>query len=171
MTDPTTLHTLTITAPDKPIAFEGSWGRTGYDLGDFTSSVTCIPGGCHGWQECREDHAGFDPEDEESPAFDLIEDDEIEIHGVIHTWRYGWGWTVEFPGCVVAANDAVHEYAEEILQEYGPGAYLVDDDWDDSSLTLDAVGLADGSPLPEPGWAARNATSEAPETTTQGEHA
>lgn len=145
-------HTLTITLDGPPTRYESRWGS--HVEIPMRYSITCYPGGCNGWQECWEDHTGFDPDDEASPAFDAISGDEIEIHGVPHEWRDGWGWTVPYPGCVLAAQD-LGDYAEDIGLEYGPGAYLVDDDWDDGEANISPISMADGSPLPEPGWSAR----------------
>ena len=110
--------------------------------------------GFEGWQECTGDHAGFDVDDEDSPAYDL--DGEIEIHGVLHEHNYV-GWTVPFEGCVVSENDALSDYVYDIAKVYGPGDYLIEDDWDEYEMNISALCMVDGSPLPEPGWFDRNA--------------
>lgn len=65
----------------------------------------------------------------------------MEIHGVLHEWRWGHGWTVPFEGCVVADN--VHrgwsDDASDIAIEHGIGTHVVDDDWDDTDLRLTYV--------------------------------
>lgn len=114
-------------------------------------AVTCLaPDQCSGWQECREAHvvdgmsAANGPHD--CPAEDAAaclqpwcDRDEFEFHGVSHQWRWGYGWTVPFRGCVVA--EEVHcgsgcDSAFDIAHEHGEGEHLVDDDWDDTTVTL-----------------------------------
>lgn len=101
---------------------------------DFT--VECLaPSLCGGWQECTGDHlighAEPNPEDDEDCS------DELEFHGVEHAWRPGYGWTVPFPGCIVADRVGQWDSGEwEIASEHGPGRHAVEDDWDDSELTL-----------------------------------
>lgn len=156
------LHTLTITTRESPIAYAGLWGSVRYDL-DYESSITCTTTGCNGWQECREPHVveGYDgpndgPDDSEEDA-PWADREEFEFHGVLHTWRGGWGWTVPFVGCVLAEQDLA-DYIHDIYAEHGPGEYLVDDDWwDETHSSISAVSMADGSPLPAGGWAQRNA--------------
>lgn len=106
-------------------------------------TIECAdPAHCAGWIECTGDHTGYDPEDEESPAFDEWED--VEIHGVFHDWRRGYGWTVPYPGCVVAAEavEAPDELWERVDGDYllKPGRWVVDDDWDDTSCYLTVRG-------------------------------
>lgn len=156
------LHTLTLTVTEPPRWYDaGRWGWQ-VDMGEWGASITCYPGGCNGWQECREEHSvdgytgendGPDDSDEDAPWAD---EEEFEFHGVLHEWRSGWGWTVPFNGCVVSVADSLSDFADNILREYGPGEYLVDDDWGDDSLDdLMAVSMVDGSPLPEKGWLQR----------------
>lgn len=144
------LHTLTITDATTS-SYVGSYGRR-IEL-EYELSIDCP--GCDGWQECSEcrDVPSYD----DDSWGDTQDDEEREIHGVWHTWHWGWGWTTAFPGCVLRAQGNLHEWAWDICAAYGPGSYLVDDDWDDDDglVSLRAVSLADGSPLPGPGWAAR----------------
>lgn len=94
------------------------------------------PAACPGWMECPENHTGYDPDDEESPAFDEYED--VMIHGVVHEWRPGYDWTVPIDGCPVrdgAADDA----ASEIAYRKGVGRWEVDDDWDDVDCYLTVI--------------------------------
>ena len=144
------LHTLRLTVSDVS-SYEPPSGFSRIEL-DYEYDYTCP--GCEGWQECREDHSGFDIEDESSPAFDVLEGDEIEIHGVNHTYRWSWGWTTVYPGCVLRDADTGDEVFE-IARVFGPGDYLVEDDWDDGTPYVTPVSMADGSPLPEAGWAER----------------
>lgn len=154
-------HLLTITKatdwePDEP-----SW--------DW--SITCTtPDRCDGWWECPEAHVvdGIDAADGPyendcpgwhgpyalneaentaraaagGPHWPWCDDDEHMFHGVAHTWRYGFGWTVPFPGCVVQASDTVGDYALDIAADHGEGVYVVEDDWDDTYCTLVLVGRA-----------------------------
>lgn len=155
------LHTLTLTMEGKPERYLSPFGYYVTDLGDYTATIECIPGGCLGWIECREEHTVDGYTGPNDGPYDSGEDapwadkEETEFHGVMHTWRSGWGWTVPYPGCVLAEQDT-SDNEHDILMEYGPGAYLVDEDWwDETSVTISPVSMADGSPLPEPGWAAR----------------
>lgn len=113
------------------------------DTPEFEHSIECL-GGCSGWQECQEDKhevPGYDgvndgpyESDEDAPWYD---EEEYEFHGVLHTWNgSGYGWTVEFPGCVVQANDYGEPYGANTQRD---GSWLVDDDWDDTYVTLNVV--------------------------------
>ena len=98
---------------------------------DGAWSIECLDGnGCSGWIECDGDHAGYDPEDEASPAFDCYED--VEIHGVPHDWQWDYAWTIPYEGCVVqGANvDPPDELYEHETVQYRPGRWVVDADWD-----------------------------------------
>lgn len=108
----------------------------------FKTAVVCLsPAKCGGWQECRESHEmpgmptndGPWDSDESAPWCDQ---DYFTFHGVEHEWRSGYGWTVPFEGCVVAADDSVGDNAHDIGVAHGEGTYLVDDDWDDEYVTL-----------------------------------
>jgi hypothetical protein len=119
-------------------------------------SVTCVaPDRCGGWQECGKKHevdgtsATDGPYDGDCPGghgvstdraghLPWCDEDEFEFHGVWHTWRYGNGWTVPYPGCVVQTAD-IGEYADDIAREHGEGTYVVDDEWDDTSCYLTFV--------------------------------
>jgi hypothetical protein len=110
-------HNLAITksvhwTPDEP-----DW--------DFT--IKCLtPNTCNGWIECLGDHAGYDPEDEESPAFDQYED--VEIHGMLHKWYATNNWVIPFLGCVVDASEWIDD-AREIARLEGLGTYRVAGEW------------------------------------------
>lgn len=150
-------HVLVAEHTGQVLRYErGPRGGTALELGDYSLSIRC--NGCSGWQECDGDHTGFDPEDEDSPAFDRYED--VEIHGESHEWKWGHSWTVPYVGCVLAGNDGWQDSAYEILRTYGPGEYAIDEDWDDTDVYIMAVSMADGSPLPEEGWADRVAVDE-----------
>lgn len=136
---------------------------------EFEDHLEC-PVGCSGWQECREEKhtvPGYDGEnsgpwesDEDAPWYD---EEEFEFHGVLHTWNgYGYGWTVPYEGCVVGGNDWSDPYGIPDRE----GKWLVDDDWDDTTVTLTSVcelddGVARGTiihPIPERGrsdWSGR----------------
>ena len=131
-------HRLVLTCAEKPYRYS-TLGYHRIELGEYESAVVCPgPKYCHGWQECDGDHTGYDPEDEESPAFDQYED--VEIHGVLHEWKCGHNWTVPYKGCVLEGRawpwgDNVHD----ILMTYGPGEYVIDEDWDDTDVFVTAA--------------------------------
>ena len=110
---------------------------TSQDIEDcWRADIKCsVEGGCGGWQECREDHTGFDPNDEDSVAYDEFED--VMIHGVSHVWRWGYDWTVPYEGCILEHGD--FEVPDEI-DKRRDGVYEVDDDWDDTDVWLTYVG-------------------------------
>lgn len=95
------------------------------------------PAACPGWIECRESHEGFDPEEEDSPAYDMYED--VEIHGVLHDWRWGYGWTLEYAGCplIMAEPDVPDDIPMDRT-----GKYLVDAEWDDTDCHLTRIAAA-----------------------------
>lgn len=158
MTQPSkkTHHVLHVEmgTPERYTAFGGV---VKYDT-DYGYSIECP--GCNGWQECREEHSvegydglndGPDGSPEDAPWF---EEEEFIFHGELHTWHWGHGWTVAYKGCVVRANESGDD-ANNIALTYGPGDYLVGEDWDDETVYLTALCMADGSPLPEGGWLER----------------
>lgn len=116
-------------------------------------TIECVaPDTCNGWIECTEAHAadGIDATDgpyncdESAPWCD---EDEWEFHGKVHAWRYGYGWTLPYPGCVVAGSgaeppDDVWETTDDGEHRLKPGRWLVDDDWDDTDCHLALVGPA-----------------------------
>lgn len=137
-------HVLTVTKgedwfPDQP---------------DWSGSITCLNvAQCNGWWECGKPHevGGVSAADgpyendcsgehgvstDRAGHLPWCDEDEFEFHGVLHTWRWGYGWTVPYPGCVVQTSDAISDAAYDIGQQYGEGDYLVDDEWDDTSCTL-----------------------------------
>lgn len=108
------------------------------DLAEFRYRIECqVPGSCDGWTECDKPPE-FDCRTADSP-YDCAPDapwdglNEFEFHGVVHTWRDGYGWTVPFEGCIVAWADA--DVPDE-MESLPPGRYQVDDEWDDTSLDL-----------------------------------
>ena len=148
------MHTIHITVKNPYYYSSPLWGG-GFvqrkEADDISFIIDCP--GCDGWQECTEDHGTHFPEDcptpEEECYCDPCEGDEFEFHGVLHTFRWTANdWTVPYPGCVVKANESVDEFVVEIAYIYGPGSYLVEDEWSDYDVYLTAVSMADGSPLP-----------------------
>lgn len=134
-------HHLTITPDDDGDDF---------DTPGWQFEITCLaPTKCGGFQECPDEHqvagvsAADGPDaDESAPWFD---EEEFEFHGVMHEWRYGFGWTVPFDGCVV--SDALNwncDSAADIADRHGAGVHVVDDEWDDSSCTLIWVKTVEG---------------------------
>lgn len=125
-------HVLVLTTDDDEIArlaqagpiHEEAWRDC------ICMRIECLdPATCEGWIACSEPHPGFEPTL-----------DEVWIHGALHTWRPGHGWTVSFIGCVV---DAVFEW-DSVPAEIPmtPGRYAVATEWDDTDLTLIYVGAA-----------------------------
>lgn len=103
----------------------------------YAAFIECSdPASCPGWIECDEDHSGFDPDDENSPAYDMY-DDPVMIHGVEHEWRHGHGWTVEYEGCPVERGCA--DLDTDAMDMTRPGRYLLDEDWDDTDCYLTVV--------------------------------
>lgn len=107
--------------------------------------IECPPdNGCSGWMECDKPHEveGFGsaedgPDDSEETA-PWEGREEFEFHGVMHEWnRCGHGWTVPWPGCVVAGN----EWASppDGMDDLPSGRYPIEDDWDDTSVSLDLI--------------------------------
>lgn len=134
-------HTIEITrdheglarlAKYRPITDED---RTDY----YRAAITCSdPESCPGWIECREPHEVEGRSAEGGPwtaeeGDPWAEQDEYEFHGVAHEWRSGYGWTVAYPGCPVAAGD--WEVPDEIDTTVD-GKYPVDADWDDDTCYL-----------------------------------
>lgn len=136
----------------------------GYDSNDPDTwdekkfSIICPEGnGCSGWIECTEAHevdgvsANSGPYDfptcpacvsdgsecQHVPWCDL---EEFDFHGVLHTWDGSNGWTVPFTGCVVQGSDV--DFSDHM--HLPPGKYVVEDDWDDTEVSLELIGeLAD----------------------------
>ncbi|WP_087005977.1 hypothetical protein [Gulosibacter sp. 10] len=115
----------------------------------YTYSVECtVSGGCGGWQECGKPHEvdGVDASDGpwETPcscayveadhhSIPWCGEEEFEFHGVLHEWRWGYGWTVPYTGCII--RDYPPELPDGIDTERD-GRWLVDDDWDDTDCYL-----------------------------------
>ena len=97
----------------------------------YSYRILCSdPEACPGWQECLEDHTGYEPED-------IDEYEDVMIHGVLHTeYVYGYGWAVPYPGCPVVGSDC--ELPDGIPVDR-PGKYLVGVDWDDTVCYLDLI--------------------------------
>lgn len=114
---------------------------------EYRWSLQCSdPGVCPGWTECTGDHAGFDPEDDASPAYEKWDDD-VMIHGAPHEYRYGHGWTVPDPGCPVVNNASFGSTdLPDGVDMTRPGRWEVDPDWDDTECTLALVRELIGAP-------------------------
>lgn len=115
---------------------------------EYRWSIECQnPARCGGWQECHESHQidgepvndGPWESEESAPWF---EEDYYTFHGVEHEWRYGHGWTVPFDGCVVAENAG---YTDCPVEPMRTGRWLVEDEWDDTYMSLHVI---EGLPLP-----------------------
>ncbi|CCW14633.1 hypothetical protein [Rhodococcus aetherivorans] len=109
------------------------------DPSEFTYTLEC-PGAphCTGFSECHEKHVqdGIDADevtpydgetdDGEAPPWDGA--DEWTFHGVAHTYRYGYGWTVPYTGCVLREYDL--EFDDALLDQ-PPGRYSISVYWED----------------------------------------
>lgn len=170
------LHTIHITVTDPYFYNSPCWGGGTIQrkqAEDVSYTIDCP--GCDGWQECHKDHDTHDVDacltpDTEPCICDPNEDDEFDFHGVTHTYRWGAGWTVPYQGCVIAGSeDTITDFVYETAYTYGPGSYIIEDDWDFYDLYLSVVSMADGSPLPEAGvWWEANA--EKPEEAGESIH-
>ena len=117
-------HVLTIT----PGADHPQWQCPGPD--HCVGSVDCDqPHDVPGWGTADDPYDA--PEGAPWEGYD-----EFEFHGVEHKWVEWHGWTVPYPGCVVAANDAICDDAHDIALDHGCGRHEVDDDWDDMDCSL-----------------------------------
>ena len=116
--------------------------------------IVCLdPEQCIGWSECNELHEvdgqpaacgpyscdcpddqpgclGDEPGEGDRPRPPWFDAEEFDFHGITHTWRSGWGWTVPYPRCIVAGTDA--EWPDQIEQT-PIGAWEIDEEWVDES--------------------------------------
>lgn len=126
------------------------------DPSEYTYTLEC-PGAphCTGFSECDKPHVhnGIDA-DEVTPEDGVVDDHggvppwdgiyEWTFHGVLHTYHYGYGWTVPYTGCVLREYDL--EFDDALLDQ-PPGRYLISVYWEDpESPMIDDV-------QPEPGKA------------------
>lgn len=110
---------------------------------DWSFSIQCVkPESCGGWQECGQPHgsgtlsADLGPW-EADPLAPWGEEEEFTFHGVLHEWRYGYGWTVPYDGCPVADSlNWSNDDAWDIARHHGVGTHVVQDEWDDTSCSL-----------------------------------
>lgn len=100
-------------------------------------TLSCPEGnGCSGFQECWgpghevNGKTVGDPDDPEVTDEDepWAGAEEFEMHGAVHTWRGGWGWTLPITGCVVRFNDWE---APDHARGLPYGDYEVDVEWDE----------------------------------------
>lgn len=117
--------------------------------------IECPAGnGCSGWIECREPHEVNgasascgpyecdcpdgapsclgEPGEDPAPWYDR---EEFKFHGVLHTWRYGHGWTVPFTGGCIVVHNGFYDLPDE-YDSLPIGEHPVEDDWDDESCYL-----------------------------------
>ena len=130
-----TRHHIVITRDDETLAALGQHGPVCDEnrRDHYMWRIECSdPASCPGWVECAEDHDGYDPEDEDSPAFDEYEG--VMIHCVPHDW-HGSFWTVEYAECPVAASWADLELPDDI-DTGTDGRHLVDVEWEETCCYL-----------------------------------
>lgn len=107
--------------------------------GHYQVEIECtVPGGCGGWEDCTEDHepgGDFGPYDAEEGA-PWEGKDEFEFHGVVHTWRGWWGWTIPYEGCILRISSPELPDGIDTTRD---SSWIVVDDWEgeDYYLILD----------------------------------
>lgn len=117
----------------------------------YQVKIECpTPENCIGWDECHEPHTSPDgflgaddgPYDSVCSCAEAESTscttpwcgrDDFEFHGVEHTWRDSWGWTVPFEGCIVAAYEIEVPDGIDTTRD---GRWLIEDDWDDTDCYL-----------------------------------
>lgn len=119
---------------------------------DRDYSIECLPGnGCRGWESCPHPHEVNGRSAADGPILDdaVLGADgrapwhgkqDYEFHGQMHTWRDGYGWTVEYTACIVNYNSSYDLPPE--AEDLPIGRYEVDDDWDDTCCYLYLIGPA-----------------------------
>lgn len=108
------------------------------EVGDW--HIECSdPASCDGWIECDGNHIANAGEDASAGPYQArtdqpwCDEEEFAFHGVMHTWRYGHGWTVPYDPCpVIGFSDT--DLPDGIPVELG--RYEVDVEWDDESCYL-----------------------------------
>ena len=120
-------------------------------------TIVCIdPQRCVGWSECSEPHEidgssascgpyqcdrpddqpsclGDEPDEGLRPRPPWYDQEEFEFHGVVHTWRLGWGWTVPYQGCIVVDAERPSGADDTPI-----GVWEIDEEWfDESSCYLE----------------------------------
>lgn len=147
-----THHVLHLKA--EGLSSYSGWYGTRFEFDVLEATLDC-PGfpHCTGLEECM-DCRGV-PDYDDASWGDTAGDEERELHGVHHEWNWGYGWVVEYEGCIVRTRELpLYDWAVE----YGPGDYLldvIDVPWDEYDAEIELLSMADGSPLPEPGYARR----------------
>ena len=56
--------------------------------------------------------------------------EEVMIHGEAHTYRYGYGWCVDYPGCPVQSVALDGDDHLDIARTHGPGRHPLHDEWE-----------------------------------------
>lgn len=109
--------------------------------------ICADPKHCEGWLGCEEPHevdgrsAACGPHNCDCPDGQpncLVDagpppwhnQERFEFHGSEHTWRDSWGWTVPYPGCVVASGCT---QLPDTVDETPIGIWEVEEDWWDES--------------------------------------
>ena len=120
----------------------------------FHVTIRCPnPASCNGWEECSEAHEvdGVSAVDGpyETPCMCAEAEgyrcsvpwcgaDGFDFHGVTHEWRWGYGWTKAYDGCVVTSCIGDLEVPDGI-DTTRDATYLVDDEWNDTECYLSLI--------------------------------
>lgn len=98
-----------------------------------TYAIECSdPAACPGWIECLEPHPA-------APDPDEYDGDIVVMHGQEHEHRWGYGWTVDYPGCPVQGDALYGDSYLDIARTHGLGRHPIDADWDDTDVHLIAL--------------------------------
>lgn len=116
--------------PDQP--YLDRFGHLGYDPEDppLTYRLECAdPKACPAWIECDQEHPDAPDPDEEYEG--------VVMHGVEHEYRWGSGWTVDYPRCAAASTFLDGDSHLVIARELGTGRHEVSVEW----VEVDSINL------------------------------
>ena len=121
-------HKIVVTRDERGLARLAALRPvTEQDRADYYAwRVVCSdPAGCPGWVECTETH-----EVDDDPWGDF---DRYLFHGVMHDWRAGYGWTVDYAGCPVEDSDTE---LPDGIDTTVDDEYPIEVEWDDELCVL-----------------------------------
>ena len=106
------------------------------DHPERTYRIECSdPAACPGWIECFKGHDGVSDDDRDRGQ----DGEEVMIHGEAHTYRYGYGWCVDYPGCPVQSAALDGDDHLDIARTHGLGRHPIDEEWDDEYCRITAT--------------------------------